>query len=270
MGTPRIGEKTCESRRCSWLLALSASVWARCSWGAEWPTRPRPLLTATPYVYNLSVQQVPKSTIDINGGRPVLLVAQSYSTDLCSWEFYEYDNYNGYWQDLGTSYTAKFTDYIPYYELDNWREYGVTVTDCNGYTSDETISNEFYPVTYNSTGNDSVSGAYTIVHNGNAYGGDIQQISGLHSQMRWTTNYDYNYGIVGATGPAGGIATVYVNGVKDGTINFYSATLTNLRHLEFKNGYGNAESDSVTLQITSAGAKHGTAMYIDAFTQNED
>lgn len=226
--------------------------------------------TVTPQIYDVQIQQVAKSTLDVNGGRPVLIVPLSFSHGICSYDYQEYDAYFNEWTDLGTDTANTATDFIPYYELDYGREYAVSATSCTGQTSSYSYSSYFYPESYNSNSWLTFTGSHTTVHNAKAYASDIQQLTGLHSQATWNTNYDFNFGIYGETGPQGGTATVYVDGAKAGTINFYSSTLKNFKTLLFKDGNESGENFNIRIQMTSAGAGHGTTMYLDALSENQD
>jgi hypothetical protein len=248
-------------------LVASISAVALVSGGSAYAATPPP---PTPVIYDVQVQQVLGSTMDANGGRVALVVALSRNSRICSYDFKEYDGYYQVWNELGTSATNSITDSIPSYELGGYlREYSVAANFCGGPEGMALRSVGFYPNSMNSLGNDSTFGGYTDVTDANAYGGEYQQVSGLKSRVTRHTGRVYSFGLYGETGPQGGIGTVYVNGTKAGTINFYSPAFGHYRTLLFKDGSETEQSAVFYVQMTGAGKGHGTTMYIDSFPENE-
>lgn len=102
------------------------------------------------------------------------------------------------------------------------------------------------------------------------YGGTALEINGKGGEARWVGYFSFNDGIVVGTGPAGGIGTVYVNGHKMGTINFYSTKVGGSK-LAFKYGTSmNASEPSniYTVIATGKGKGGGYDMYFDAGVEN--
>jgi hypothetical protein len=78
----------------------------------------------------------------------------------------------------------------------------------------------------------------------------------------------YSTGIVGATGPSGGVATVYVDGVAKGKIDFYSRTVKS-RKVLYVNGDAAVvdratPAHAISIVRTSMGSGGGTSMTLDA------
>ena len=83
----------------------------------------------------------------------------------------------------------------------------------------------------------------------------------------------YSIGLVGSTGPQGGIANVYINNVLRGQIDFYAKTVA-YRQVLFAYGaapQGDATPTLVTVRVVAVarGANGGTNMNLDAALEND-
>lgn len=107
-----------------------------------------------------------------------------------------------------------------------------------------------------------------------SYGGCFVQTRSIGARATVSTNVGpdgpgYSTGIVGRTGPAGGLANVYVDGVRVGQVDFASRTVT-ARKVLFVLGaadFGSvrpAPTHTIALVLHAPGAFGGTTMTLDA------
>src|ERR1022692_4580470 len=216
-----------------------------------------------PFINQVDIKLVSPSTIT-SGGAYELQVLAGGGSSLCSFGLYRYTSYAGGWQYLGrysgTSTTDELQDYFDY------TEYGMIPYDCNGNQGSENYSQSFYPNTWDNAFG-LVAGSAVYTYSSKYYGGSaLQTTTGLGTEVQWYTDDSFNDGIVIGTGPQGGIGTVYINGVKKGTINFYASTIHGMK-LAFKFGTYTAEYNTILIRMT--GSSHGGhAMYLDAGVEN--
>jgi hypothetical protein len=220
--------------------------------------------TNVPFVSQVDIKLVSPSTITSTGAYKREVLARSHS-NLCSFYLYRYTDYYGYWQGLGHYSGTSTIDLIQQYF--GYTEYEMIPYDCYGNSGSGNYSDNFNPNAWDNPFY-VTAGSATTAYSTKYFGGSaLQTTTGLGTQVEWNTDYSYNDGVVIGTGPKGGIGTVYVNGVKKGTINFYSLKVHGMK-LAFKFGTYNPEYNSIVIRMT--GSSHGGhTMYLDAGIEND-
>lgn len=219
--------------------------------------------TTVPFVSQVDIKLVSPSSITSGGAYNLQALAVGGSS-LCSFGLYRYTAYYG-WQYLGRYSGSSTIDLVQDYYY--YMQYGMVPYDCVGNQGSESYSQSFYPNTWDNPFN-VIAGSGTTVFSSKYYGGSaLQTTTGLGTEVEWNTDDSFNDGVVIGTGPQGGIGTVYVNGVKKGTINFYSSTVHGMK-VAFKFGTYTAQFNTITIIMT--GSSHGGyAMYLDAGIENK-
>ena len=245
----------------NFILSIAASGAAAASFAL--PTVASASVTV-PYVNQVDIKLVSPSNITSSGAYELDVLAGG-GFSMCSFGLYRYTQWWGGWQYLGRYSGSATIDQIQTYF--GYTEYEMIPYDCFGNSGSANYSQEFYPNVWDNPFY-LVSGSATDVYSSKYYGGSaLETLSGLGTVVQWNTDDSYNDGVVVGTGPQGGIGTVYVNGVKKGTINFYSSTVHGMK-LMFKFGTYFAEYNSIQIRMT--GSSHGGhAMYLDAGVENE-
>jgi len=220
-----------------------------------------------PSITNVSTKMVLNSKITLSGAFELQLGAGPGSLNVCSFDLYRYTDWAGGWQYLGHYGGNTTTDEMEQYF--GLTEYGMVPYDCSGNSGAEGFSNEFYPYAFDSSSGawSVASGSWTTVSNSKFYGGSAIETLSAGATVDFNNECAYNDAIVVATGPSGGIANAYVNGVKQsGTINFWSKKAGYLK-VEFK--YGTAGTNCSTFQFveTKHGKGGGNDMWFDADVQ---
>ena len=218
---------------------------------------------------SLSLKLVAPSPIGGNGAYELSIGQNCPCTTNTAFYLYRYtSSYYGGWQYMGYFSGNTTIDvvqpsfgYTRYYE----EIYGGGGWNCCYYSAG------FYPtVTDNPFYVSNGGGQY--VYSGVYYGGSaLHTTTGLGTRVTWNTNSDYNLGVVVGTGPGGGVGTVYVDGVRQGTIKFYSSGTKGMR-LNFKFGTdpnAGGRSHTVTIVATGTGRQGGAQMWLDAGVENE-
>jgi hypothetical protein len=220
----------------------------------------------TPYINEVDIKMVVPSTIGSSGNYQLeVLAADGFS--MCSFYLYRYtEDYWGGWQYLGDFSGSTYFDNIIPSEFGS-TEYEMIPLACNSVSGAGTYSDDFYP-TIQDDPFGSISGHLSTVYSGKYYGGDAQETTTPGAEVYWYDNCTYNDGVVIGTGPQGGIGTVYVNGVRSGTINFYSKKVAGKKEA-FKYGTYDGQCNEIVIEA-GRGTKGGYSMYLDAALQNED
>lgn len=146
-------------------------------------------------------------------------------------------------------------------------QYRVVPTDCAGNVGAPVYSATVIPmVSDNLLWPGVVSGAATTVYSTKYYGGSAVQTTGKGADVRQSLVFYWNFGLVVGTGPRGGVGTVFVNGVKKGTINFYSATVGGEKVSFVAAGLNPTVSGGTVIDVvaTAPGSGGGNSMYFDA------
>jgi hypothetical protein len=221
-----------------------------------------------PFASSVSTALVTPSTLVNNGGYDVTLSEVGASPDNAGFFLYRYTEYTGSWQYLGSYSGTQTTDLVEG-EYFGDVQYEMIPYDHNGNEGSGVYSNEFYA--------NVVDNPFTVVTGNAKYiysshyfsGSELQTTTGIGTRVRWYTDYNYNQGVVVGTGPKGGTGTVYVNGVKKGTISFYSKT-NGYSKVLFRYGTSNGASNTIDIVATAKGKGGGTNMNLDAGIENED
>lgn len=209
--------------------------------------------------YNLVVPSV----LAPNGAYQVTVKVVGASQDFCGFYLYRSVDGGGF-SYKGRYYGTSTNDQLQTY----WYsvQYAVTPLDCNGNDGDPV-----YTVAIDPTVLDDPfyvwSGSANTVHTNKAYGGSMLQGNSIGTRLRFRTDWTYNVGLVAGTGPAGGIGTVYVDGVRKGTINFRSSRPAYKKVL-FKFGTASPQYHTVDVVTTGRGASGGTKTWLDAGVEN--
>jgi hypothetical protein len=222
--------------------------------------------TRVPNSTEVAITQVTPSGLGSGGQFQVQLTLLN-PVDVCGFTLYRYTSARGT-QYLGSYSGTKTKDlaspswgYTYYYAYPR---------DCSWNYGDATFSEDVYPTT-----RDESSAAYVVngigsrVTQSGAYGNDVLRTTSRSARVRFSTGYAFNNALAVTTGPAGGVGTVYVNGVRKGTINFYSSTVKN-RKVLFKFGAGSAAYRNIDIVQTGTGARGGVQMYLDALAGIDD
>lgn len=228
--------------------------------GAGGPTAG--ISAAGPTIYELQNNNLRPSTLQKDGGRPYVALGKSFQ-EVCAWRVYTYtSNAGGSVSGWKYNSSMRYVDYIEGYEDGGYRYYGMQAADCDGTVGPWRYATAFYP--YVDDDDDvSLSGWPSPSYNANAFGNALRTKAGLGASAQVFTGYDRNTALYARTGPNGGIATVYVNGAKKGTVSFYSPTEKH-RVLVYATGAPDAASRTIRLVMTGKGAKGGTTMTLDA------
>jgi Kelch motif len=217
------------------------------------------------YASGISIKLVVPSTIANNGAYEENVSELNPSGSNCGFYLYRYTNYYGGYQYLGFYKGTQTNDLVQDYF--GYTQYAIIPTNCTGNTGSAVYSAAFYPTTWDNPFY-VIKGSATTTYSTSYYGGSaLQTTSGSGTRVRWNTDTTYNVGIVVGTGPRGGIGTVYADGVKKGTINFYSAKVTGMK-LTFKVGLSPYTYHTIDVVVTNRGSGGGFAMYLDAGIEN--
>ena len=217
------------------------------------------------YASGISIKLVVPSTIANNGAYEENVSELNPSGSNCGFSLYRSTDYYGGYQYLGFYKGTQTNDLVQDYF--GYTQYAIIPTNCTGNTGSAVYSAAFYPTTWDNPFY-VISGSATTIYSTSYYGGSaLQTTSGSGTRVRWNTDTTYNVGIVVGTGPRGGIGTVYADGIKMGTINFYSAKVTGMK-LTFKVGLSPYTYHTIDVVVTGHGASGGYSMYLDAGIEN--
>lgn len=222
--------------------------------------------SAAPTVTAVTVRSAKPSTLTPEGGRTLQLQVTA-SADFCGMEVYRFSDLDPFAGTiLGYSSTTSYVDnsLTPEF-LGAQVRYAVRPALCDG---------EYGPgvsaptVTLDALDDQRViRQGWLRVADASAFTGSYSRSGGAVGASAFLTSRttDSERAIYAPTGPDGGIATVYVDGVKQGTANFYSAT-KKARKLVWSAPSNPAKTGPYDLRlvITKAGGKGGTAMFFDA------
>jgi hypothetical protein len=216
-----------------------------------------------PSVSSVGLHMVEPSALSgFNGGSFEIQLVANNPIDVCAFYLYRYtDEYGS--QYLG-DYSGTSTDDLA---QNDWGDtyYYMYPTDCSGNEGNIAYSGEFYPYVW-SEAFSGESGSWGYVDNSKFYAGQSLELFSKNSEALWETDDDWNIAVDIATGPTGGIGTVYVNGANLGTINFYSKK-AGYKKLEFKDGWSSPQSNTVQVRMTGKGSKGGYDGWLDAGTE---
>jgi len=147
-------------------------------------------------------------------------------------------------------------------------QYKLLPTDCAGNVGLPVYSTEVGPAVSDDSLLWVASGAATTVYSPKYYGGSAVQTTGKGADVRLSLDTYWNFGLVVGTGPRGGVGTVFVNGVKKGTINFYSATVGGEKVSFVALGINPFVETVIDVVATAPGSGGGNSMYFDASIGN--
>lgn len=174
---------------------------------------------------------------------------------------------------FGLSYTylgfhkgTQATDIPP--QPAGYLQYKLLPTDCAGNVGLPVYSTEVIPAVSDASLWWVASGAATTVYSTKYYGGSAVQTTGKGAVVAVGGDTYWNYGLVVGTGPRGGVGTVFVNGVKSGTINFYSATVGGEKVSFVAVGINPFVETVIDVVATASGSGGGNSMYFDALIGN--
>jgi hypothetical protein len=218
-----------------------------------------------PSISGVSLKLVAPSVISSGGAYELSVSATAPFSGVCQFYLYRYTSYYGGWQGLGYYGGTATTDVAQDYW--GFAEYEMIPIDCSGNQGAGKYSNGFYPATLDNPFY-VPSGSYGYVGSSKCFGGSALNTQNPGQEMIWNTDDDYNLGIVVATGISGGTGTVYVDGVKQGTINFFSKKFA-CEKLRFKFGTSSASYHQVVIVATNRGKGGGYGMYTDAGVENQ-
>jgi hypothetical protein len=224
---------------------------------------------AAPRVPNLSgvsLKMVLNSKITLSASFEMEILAAPGSINICSFDLYRQTAAFGF-QFLGHYPGTNTTDEISqgwgasYYEMVPY--------DCSSNVGTSKNSESFNQDVFDSTSGEwsVVAGSSTTVSSSKFYGGSALETLSAGAAVDYNNTGAFNDGVVIATGPSGGIATAYVNGVKQpGTINFYSTKPGYLK-VGFKFGQAGGSFDTFKFVETKHGRGGGNNMWFDADVQ---
>jgi hypothetical protein len=163
---------------------------------------------------------------------------------------------------LGFHKGTQATDVAP--QPAGYLQYKLFPTDCAGHVGAPVYSTEVIPVVSDDSLLWVASGAATTVYSTKYYGGSAVQTKGTGADVRLSLDTYWNFGLVVGTGPRGGVGTVFVNGVKTGTINFYSAKVGGEKVSFVALGINPFVETVIDIVATAPGHGGGSSMYFDA------
>jgi hypothetical protein len=206
----------------------------------------------------ISLKMVEPTVLAKDGPFLIDIVA-THPVDMCDYYLYRSTSAFGY-QYLGY-YGGTFADDLV---SDSWGEtyYVMDPVDCRGNEGTVADSSVFYPYTRDNPLY-GYAGSCATESNRRFYGGSALLLASKNAAAEWDTDCDDNFSVVISTGPTGGIGSIRVNGVSEGTINFYS-TKAGYKKIAFKDGYSSCEHSSIDIVMTGKGAKGGYEGWLDA------
>lgn len=219
-----------------------------------------------PAASEVAITQVTPGVLATGGQFQVQLTLLN-ATDVCGFTLYRYTGSSGT-RYLG-SYSGTRTKDLA---SPSWgyTYYYAYPRDCNWNYGEAAYSQTVYPtVADESSAAYVMSGSGSRVAQSGAYGNDVLRTTSRAARVRFYTGDSFNNALAVTTGPQGGVGTVYVNGVRKGTINFYSSTPKH-RQLKFKFGAADAAYRTIDIVQTGVGARGGVQMYLDALTGIDD
>lgn len=219
---------------------------------------------AVPAASEVAITQVVPGVMSLGGQFQVRLTLLQV-TDTCSFDLYRDTSARGF-EYLGNYASPRTTDLVsPSWGL---LQYFASPISCRGNVGAQADSRLVFANVYDDDSAFVVSGQGRRVAQGGAYRNDMLRTTSRGARVRYTTGFAYNNALAVTTGPNGGVGTVYVNGVRRGTVSFYSTTL---RHRQLKFNFGAAGPARRTIEIrqTGTGPRGGVQMYLDALTEIE-
>jgi hypothetical protein len=230
---------------------------------------------AAPVLSHVNVQLVQPSTLALDRGHPMNVQLVSGNIAICEYQIWRLDDLQTrtYLGDyvVPSRMRVTYRDYLVGTDTNTLQQYEARRKDCNGNWGDLADSIQFWPGVGDDDVYSVVSGSRSRVYSDSDFGGSHLQLSGIggHSRYRLHSIDGYNVGVVGMTGPKGGIATVYVHGVKKARINFYSSTV-HRRQMLFKMGSSTPIYPVIDIVTTAKGAAGGAQQYLDAVELNSN
>ena len=218
---------------------------------------------AGPTIYQVQVQNLKPSQLQQNGGRPVVVQGKSYQS-VCWFDVYRYNGYTGdEYLDTVYSGSLRYVDYLAGYQNGYYTYYYMRAYSCSGVGGSYAYSNVFYPYV-NDDDSVTVYGGGTRVYTSGAYGGSYRKQTAIGRSLHiYAPRNDYNVAVYAQTGPSGGVATVYYDGVRKGTVSFYSGSVKN-RQLVWAAGAQTPGYHDIRFVISGRGPGGGTTITFDA------
>ena len=225
---------------------------------------------AMPSASGLAMKLVSPSTLASNGSYKLQLSLQNPSSNVCGTGLSraiqnDPNGHPGTYEIVARFPGTKFTDLAS----TSWglTTYRANPRDCNGNFGAPVFTPTFTPTVVDDPFN-LPSGVGVLRTAANAYGGaQLQVTSGVNSHARWSTDDVFNLGVVIGTGPHGGIANLFVDGVKKGQINFYSAKAV-YRKVTYSYNTPSDHVHQIDVVTAKQGTGGGTEMYLDAGIEN--
>jgi hypothetical protein len=227
---------------------------------------------AAPLVPNLtlvSLKMVLNSKISLSASFEMEIETGPGSTNVCSFDLYRDTDEFGF-QYLGHYSGTSTTDEVS----QSWGSsyYEMVPYDCSNNAGAAKDSETFLEDVFDNTSDEwsVVAGSAVTVSSSKFYDGSALETLSAGAAVDYNNTGAYNDGIVIATGPSGGVANAYVNGVKQpGTINFYSKKPAYLK-VGFKFGEAGGSFDTFEFVETNHGKGGGNDMWFDADVQIYD
>jgi len=224
---------------------------------------------AAPLVPNLtgvSLKMVLNSKITLTASFEMQIETGPGSINVCSFDLYRQTAEFGF-QFLGHYSGTSTTDLV----AQGWGTsyYEMVPYDCGSNVGTSKDSESFTPDVFDNSSSEwgVLSGSFTTVTSSKFYDGSALETLSAGASVDYNNTGAYNDGIVIATGPSGGIATAYVNNVKQaGTINFWSKKPGYLK-VAFKFGQAGGSFDIFKFVETKKGKGGGNDMWFDADVQ---
>ena len=219
-----------------------------------------------PNLTGVSLKMVLNSKITTAASFEMQIETSPGSINVCSFDLYRQTAEFGF-QFLGHYGGTSTTDLVS----QSWGQsyYEMTPYDCSSNTGTSRDSESFYEDVFDNTSSEwsVVTGSWTTVSSSKYYDGSALETLSAGAAVDYNNTGAYNDGIVIATGPSGGIANAYVNGVKQsGTVNFYSRKPGYLK-VGFKFGQAGGSFDTFEFVEIKHGRGGGNNMWFDADVQ---
>jgi hypothetical protein len=241
--------------------------------GIALPTIASASTGSKPTLTGVALKMVLGSKITQSASFELEIVAQG--SGICSFDLKR-------WVDPGPNYTnlghftgTSATDEVQQSWGDNGEAfYLVTPYSCSGTQGKAKASESFDPDVFDDTYfNSNINVGWTVfggdwheVKSSKYFMGSALETTNAGAAVGFNDGGAFNDGIVIATGPTGGIATVTDNGKNIGTIDFYSAKPTYLV-VGFKYGTNTNQNNSFTFTEAKNGKGGGVDMWFDADVQ---
>jgi len=213
----------------------------------------------------VSLKMVLNSKITLTASFKMQVETGPGSTGVCSFDLYV-NNALGFTflghhsgtttnEEVAQNWGSSYFEMVPY--------------DCSSHVGVSKDSETFIPDVFDNTSSEwsVVTGSAVTVSSSKYYHGSALETLSAGAAVDYNNTGAFNDGIVIATGPSGGIATVYVNGVKQlGTVDFYSTNPGYLK-IGFKFGEKGGSYDTFEFVETHHGNGGGNNMWFDADVQ---